>query len=55
MPSILIDEKENKSKVAEMINEMRETLKQAILNLEINPKHTFKDESLLDFAMLMAL
>ena len=34
---------------------MRGTLKRAILYLEINPKHTYNDDSLLDFAMLMAL
>ena len=35
MPSILVDEKENTSKVAGAINEMREFLKEAIINLEI--------------------
>ena len=34
---------------------MRETLKQAILYLDINTKRCYEDDSLLDFAMLMAL
>ena len=55
MPSVLVEDKENISKVAEQINEMREVLRQAIINLEISPRNTYKNESLLDFAMLMAL
>ena len=55
MPSILVDEKNDRSKVAEQITEMRETLKQAILYLDINLKRNNEEDSLLDFAMLMAL
>ena len=55
MPSILCDEKENTSKVAEQINEMRDLLRQAINNLEVSTRNTYKNDSLLDFAMLMAL
>ena len=34
---------------------MRETLRQAILYLDVNGKRKYEDDSMLDFAMLMAL
>ena len=49
------EEKENTSKVAGLIEEMRKELKEAINKLEIKFKNNDKKESLLDFAILMAL
>ena len=34
---------------------MRDTLRQAILYLDVNGKRKYDDDSMLDFAMLMAL
>ena len=58
MPSVLYDEQDNPSAVAAIISEMREMLASAIQNLEIPKRNSRqaenREESLLDFAMLMA-
>lgn len=55
MPSILMDEKDDRKLQVKQVDEMRETLVKAINNLDINFKKQYDDDSFLDFAMLMAL